>query len=358
MILISLILMSWMIFTIVKNAIIAIQLNPKDHYKDSLELIVPILPEDYFNPEIWKKSFLEFQQLNVNNFRIHFLIEKHHSQSNELENLQKTFPFIEIHFFTTGPENIDAAPWMISQIKDQIKGKFVLLGDPDVIPSEKGLISIAYNLEKFERPLIVLPQVSQQNPIGEALESLGPGVALISLVTIKRKAKYFFYGLIGLSKSWLGMSLSQFKEITWQNHKNFSWKDYLYKHWEYSEAKLKLAFGEKFLIKHYPENYQLHLKSIFKYYQFLWTKGDRNTLFLYFMFQFIWFIPLALFWVYPLWTVAGLILILFYRFFTKIIFQESWISVCMHPISNCLHFVGLSLPLIDLLLKKKSTTKE
>jgi hypothetical protein len=353
MIIISLALMGWMIFTLVKNAIIGVQLGPKDEYHESLEIILPITGTDYFYAEEWIKRIKTFHLFKQNNLRIHFLMDKHNPQTHILQGLEKDISFIEVHTFTILPENIQIVPWMISQISDQIKGKNVIVGDAEIIPTEEGLRSMAYNCDKHERPLLVLPQMARTHFAGEALESLSPSLALISFLTLSRRAKAYFYPLLEISNCWIIMKLEVFKDISWEKQNLPQWKHCVTHSWETKNIPLKLAFGEKHLTKYYPTPFKEHVNKLFKSTEALWELKNKNGLFLFLIFQFLWFIPIGFLGVYPLWTILGLFLLVLYRFFTKIIFQESWISVALHPISNFLHLVALLRPVLKKFVGEK-----
>jgi len=338
---IILLLMFWMITTLVRNALMGIQLNEKDSFNESLEVIIPVLSDDFFNAEEWVKALQRLNHLQQNNFRLHFLFDKHHSNAHQIQNLPKELPWVEYQIFTLRPEQSEPIPWMISQIADQIKGSYVLIGDPDVIAVERGLISMAYNVEKFERPFLFLPQISKQNIYGEAFESINAGVAFASFYGRANVVKNIYRPLLSLSSSWAGMSLKDFNQIPWSKLSEKTWKECLLIHWEKEKTKFKLAFGEKLLLKYYPLDNKDHFHHLALKYKNLWLSGQKWSFITYASYLFIWFFPWIAFFVFPLWAIASFFLVILYSFFTKIIFQESWTSIFLRPISNFFHLLGL-----------------
>jgi hypothetical protein len=68
-----------------------------------------------------------------------------------------------------------------------------------------------------------------------------------------------------------------------------------------------------------------------RYWEYLWTKEDKRGAALYLSILFIWSFPVFCFFTHPFWSLASIILLALYRFFSKIVFQESWGAIALHP---------------------------
>jgi hypothetical protein len=260
-----------MIFTLVKNALIGVQLSEKDQYNESIELIVPITTDDFFDPQEWLGALKQYKHLQQNNLRIHFLIDKYHPSINLLQSSPQNLSFVEFQTFTLRPEDSVAVPWMIGQIAEQIKGKTIIIGDPEIIPSEHALISAAYHMTKSQRPLFIVPQTAKINPLGEALESLNPTLALISVLGFKKYTKNLTHPLFSISRGWMVMPLSIFNQLSWSRFSFNSWKECISKEWDRSETNFALGFGEKLLLKYYPSDFKIHAQSVKNNWSKIWN---------------------------------------------------------------------------------------
>lgn len=326
-------LTSVMIFTLVKNALVGVQLSANDKFHGSVDLIIPITKNSDFYLDPWMKnlSLLGTQGVSV---RIHVLIDGHHPALHAWQELHERLPNVEIHSFLSKPLGRESVPWMIEQISSEIHGSVVIIGDSELVPTQFAFSSIAKLVTEKNRAYFVLPQTEKQKPLGEAIASINPTLALASIYGFRRLRRNVSHPLVSIAQGWMGMPLETFRQFDWSKINIFSWKEALAKGWDIENKSYVLAFGEKHLVRHYPETLQLQTQALGNYWNELWLKGDRTGFGLFLAALFIWSFPIFCFFTHPFWSIASLFLLFLYRFFTKIVFQESWGAMLLHPVGT------------------------
>lgn len=321
----------FMIFTLVRNALIGVQLNSSDSYHGDIELIIPITTRSEFYLEPWMQTLKNFRALHESNLRIHILIDGHHPALTAWQELHQKLPYVELHAFPMRPEDASPIPWMIKQVASQIKSKVVIIGDAELVPSESAFLSLAHHVTSSGKPFFVLPQTARLSYVGESIAVLNPTLALASVFGFRKYRRNLSHPLMSIAQGWMGMPQETFQELDWNKMPLPSWKQSIAEQWDRSKQSYTLAFGEKHLLRHYPTEISVQIQQLRTYWEELWSKGDRTGLWLFAVAITLWSFPVASFWFFPLWSVATLILLGLYRFFSKVIFQERWSSVLLHP---------------------------
>jgi hypothetical protein len=318
-------LTSVMIYTLVKNALLGKQLSKDDTFSGPIDLIIPITAHAEFFFEAWPKNLSP-------NVKVTVLVDGSHL------NVEKKHPYLNIHHFPMRPATAEAIPWMIEQVLDQIQGQVVIIGDAELVPTEQAFISIAKNVIEKQRAYFVLPQTVKLSFLGEAISVLNTTLALTSFFGRKRWRRNFTHPLLGISEGWVAMNLQTFRELDFK-HARSHFKEFISRQWAMKGKPFYLAFGEKHLLRFYPEDLKVHLKQLRDKWDDLWNQKHKTGFWLYVVSVFIWAFPILFFVSHPFWAMAGFLLTFLYRFFSKIVFQESWIAVILHPI-GCLAWVG------------------
>lgn len=319
-----------MIYTLVKNALVGTQLSSADTYSGTIELIIPITSRSEFYLEPWMKNLSNFNFLD-GHVRIHILIDGHHPAVNAWQELHRKLPYVELHSFLLKPLGREAVPWMLEQISGKIKGDVVIIGDAELVPTEHAFMSLGKLVSTKQKPYFVLPQTNRQNILGEAVASINPTLALASIFGFRRIRRNISHPLVSISQGWMGMPLSMFQKFEWAKINIPSWKEALAKGWDLENKSYILAFGEKNLLRFYPEEVKIQATQLRTYWEELWLKGERVGLILFLLVLFIWSFPIICFITHPFWSLASILLLILYRFFTKIVFQESWGAMILHP---------------------------
>lgn len=324
-----------MIYTLVKNALVGTQLSSEDKYHGTLELIIPITQNSEFYLEPWLHNLSGFQSLQ-GHVRIHILIDGHHPAMNAWQELHQKLPNVELHSFVSRPLGRNSVPWIIEQISSKITGDVVIIGDAELVPTEHAFMSLGKLVSDKQKAYFVLPQTHKQSLLGETIAVLNPTLALASVFGFRKFRRNVSHPLVSISQGWMGMPLSLFRSFDWSKVNIPSWKEALAKGWDVENKTYILAFGEKHLLRYYPENLQAHVNQLGTLWEELWNKGERTGVWLYLAVLFIWSFPVVCLLTHPFWALGSFLLLILYRFFTKIVFQESWGAMFLHPLGSAI----------------------
>jgi hypothetical protein len=327
-----------MIYTLVKNALIGTQLSSTDKYSGTIELIIPITTRSEFYLEPWIKNLTNFHSI-AGHVRIHILIDGHHPAVNAWQELHQKLPYVELHSFLLRPLGREAVPWMIEQMAPKLKGEVIIIGDAELVPTEHAFISIGKLVSEKQKAYFVLPQTHKQNLVGEAIASINPTLALASVFGFRKIRRNVSHPLVSIAQGWMGMPLATFQQFDWSKINIPSWKEALAKGWDLENKSYILAFGERHLMRYYPEDVKIQAAQLKTYWEELWLKGERTGLWLFLAALFIWSFPVLCLFTHPFWALASILLLVLYRFFTKIVFQESWGAMILHPV-GCVVWIG------------------
>lgn len=327
-----------MIFTLVKNALTGKQLTSDDLYDGTLELIIPITARSEFYLEPWMASLEAFKKL-PGSLKIHILIDGHHPAATAWQELHHKLPYVELHSFLNRPSETNAVTWMIEQIASKITGSVVIIGDPELVPTEYAFTALGKYVTQKDRAYFVLPQTARRNIFGESIALINPTLALVSVFGFKKFRRNLSHPLMSIAQGWMGMPLATFQQIDFKKIEVTSWKHALAQEWDEKGKLYALAFGERHLRRYYPEDLKVQIRQLKTYWEELWASGDRTGFWLYLAALFVWSFPVIFFTSHPFWSLGSLFLLTLYRFFSKIVFQESWGAILLHPF-GCLVWIG------------------
>jgi hypothetical protein len=327
-----------MICTLVRNALVGKQLTADESYAGTIELIIPITSRSEFYIEPWMAALGTLNHLH-GRLKIHILIDGHHPAMTAWNELSQKLPFVELHSFINRPVGGHAVPWMLNEISPKIAADIVIIGDAELVPSEAAFTSLAHFITQKKRAFFVLPQTLKGNILGESIALLNPTLALASFFGFKRFRRNVSHPLMSIAQGWFGMPLATFKEVDFSKMRVASWKKGLAEYFELLHQDFSLAYGEKHLRRYYPEELKVQFFQMKTYWEELWTRGDRSGFWLYVVCLFIWAFPILFFRSAPFQAVASFFLLILYRFFSKIVFQESWRGIALH-LCGALVWVG------------------
>lgn len=334
--LLALFLTLFMIYTLVKNALFGTQLSSSDKFTGSVEVIIPMTERSQFYLEPWLSNL---SSLHSGQVKVHVLIDGHHKEINAWQELHSRLPFVEVQSFLTRPLGRESIPWMIEQVAGRISADVVIIADPELVPTQFAFFSIGKLISEKQKPYFILPQTNRASALGEAIATLNPTLALASVFGFRKFRRNISHPLVSIAQGWMGMPLSVFRGFDWHKVNIPSWKEALAKAWDFENKSYILAFGEKHLLRYYPENLQDHIQEIKSLWIELWSKGERSGVWLYLAVLFIWSFPVFCMFTHPFWSLGSLCLLILYRFFTKIVFQESITAIALHPF-GCVVWAG------------------
>jgi hypothetical protein len=322
-------------FSLVKNALFGKQVS-SDSFTGTIDVIVPVSGTDTFHPEQWSRALLDLRSPFV---KIYILIDGHHPFIEQLNNFAAQFTFVEIHSFLTRPENTEATTWMISQISHRLSSEVVVIADPELIPSGTIFHSIAKMTKEKDRVYLTLPQTGKSKVVNEAIATLHPNLIFASLFGMQKYRFTLTLPIISLTRMWIAMPLQTFKELPSQNLRG-QFKESFYQHWFDEKKAVSLAFGEKHLLRDYPIVIEEQLKEFRDFWSHLWNLHSRKSFAIMVYTLVVWSFPLICF-AHPFWAMGSIFLLVLYRFFSKIVFQESWTAAILHPLATIISWAGL-----------------
>ncbi len=321
-------------YSLVKNALFGKQVSTES-FTGTIDIIVPISSGDTFYTEQWARALLELRSPFV---KIHILIDGHHSLIEHLNNFAAKFSFVEIHSFLTRPENTESTTWMISQISHRLESEVVVIADPELIPDGAIFSSLPKLTKEKDRVYLALPQTGKSKVINEAIALLHPNLLFASLFGMQKYRFTLTLPIISLTRMWMAMPLNTFRELPLQNLRG-SFKDIFYQHWFDQKKQVSLAFGEKHLLRDYPVVFEEQLKEFRDFWNHLWNRHTRKSFAIMVYALIIWSFPLICF-AHPFWSMGSIFLLVLYRFFSKIVFQESWTAAILHPLATVIAWAG------------------
>lgn len=329
-------LTTFMIFTLVKNALFAKQLSSDDTYSGSIDLLIPIAKDSEFFLEPWLHSLHKLSSGQIN---IHILLDAQNPTMDVWDQLKERLPHVTLHIFENRPLGARPIPWLLGNMANKVLSDIVIIGDPELVPTEQAFLSVGKIIQDKKRPVYVIPQTAKISTLGEAIAILNPTLALISVYGFRRLRRNISYPLMSIAQGWMGMPVEVFKRLDLGHSVFASWKEACSKRWDMEGTKYILTFGEKHLQRYYPESASIHIFKMKSYWNELWNLEDKKGFTLYLVALFVWAFPVLFFFSHPFWSFASFILLAMYRFFSKIVFQESIGSLVLHPI-GALIWVG------------------
>jgi hypothetical protein len=329
-----------MIYTLVKNALFGLQLNKTSSYHGTIELIVCNGPQNNISLEAWEVALSSYTSLS-NQLIVHFLFDGLHTELERWQQLAQGKNWIKIHHFTQKPSEANSCSWMTDQISSSIQSSIVLMTDSQTIPSSEAITSLGSFMLEKQTPIYAIPQTAQVSVLSETIFSLNPTLSFTSLFGFKKWRKHFSQNLFSITDGLLCVDQKFFKEMDFKASNNFSWKELFFQKFTESGLRFQLAFGEKFLKRYHPQSSAAGLLEISQNWESMWNKKNKLPFWIFAACVFVWSFPLICLFTHPFWAMASFFLLVLYRFFTKIVFQESWTSVVLHPVGSAFWIIGL-----------------
>ncbi|MES2526943.1 MAG: hypothetical protein V4598_07635 [Bdellovibrionota bacterium] len=318
-----------MIVTLVRNALVGKQLTADENFPGTIELLIPITTRSEFYIEPWMAALETLGDLK-GRLKIRILIDGHHPAMTAWNELSRKLPFVELHSFINRPVGVFVVPWMLKEISSKVTSDVVIIGDAELVPSEAAFSSLSHYVTQKERAYFVLPQTVRGNILGESVALLNPTLALASVFGFRRFRNNISHPMMSIAQGWLGMPASMFREIDFGKIRVASWKQGLAEFFDMNHKFFGLAYGEKHLRRYYPEDLKVQIFQMKTYWDELWMSGDRAGFWLFVACLFIWVFPVLFFFTHPFQAIGSIMLLSLYRFFSKIVFQESWRGIALH----------------------------
>jgi hypothetical protein len=330
-----------MIYTLIRNALMGKQLSAHHGPALPVEILLPITQKSHFNAHSWCEA-LNSSEMGPSGVKIHLLIDGHHPGITQWQEAQKNTAALVIHSFPMRPKDVVPETWMLEQVSPHITAPVVIIADPEIAPLSAAFQSVAQVIADKKRCTFFVPQTAKKKALSEAIALLNPTLAYLSLAGPGRWRSKFAPSLMAMAQGWMAMGQEDFRQIDFTLLGPWHFKEGLARHWKHKNRRLYLGFGEKFLQRQYAENLSDLLLELNQRWQDLWEEKNRSSLWLYLLAVVLWSFPLIFLFTHFFWSIASFGLLVIYRFFTKIIFQESSLAVLLHPVA-CIFLIGSGL---------------
>ncbi len=321
-----------------KNALLGKQISKDDTFTGTVELIIPVSESSVFLLEEWQRS-INTSHLIPGQLKIHLLLDGNHPELTSWQEQLRATPYIEVHNFPMRPPQVEPVTWMLEQIASRIQSQIVIIGDAELVPTESVFLSISKAILEKNRSYYIVPQTAKTTLLGETIAVINPTLAFTSFFGFKKWRRNFTHPLLKISQGWMAMRLEAFRELDFKTAQDFSWKEHISRQWDEQKKNYHLSFGEKHLIRYYPKDVKTHVQQLRNQWEVLAQSKNKVGFALFIVALFLWSFPVVCLMSHPFWAIASFFLLILYRFFSKIVFQESWTSIILHQL-GCVFWLG------------------
>lgn len=325
---IFLLLAARQIYIIIKNGLTARQIREASTGQGVLVLV------DIKNSDHIDNNYLnQIEEIQVPH-QLYLVAPLDHPQMIELSNRGIMMANYNQHVETS----ID----VINRLSLQTESESILVSDANILFDTNGLFGLEKLLTDNKGPYCIIPQVNSENITVDCLFTLNPNLALISLFSFKRLTRSLRHPLLAMSEICIAFRKKDF--VLFPEHLN--WKSSILYDFRNRAIGLKLCFGEKYFSLYLKSD----LSSLWKKMRKLWEEAfqskDYSTS--SFLIQtLIWLFPVLFFELHPFYSIGIFLLLLIYRIFTFIIFQENILSIFVHPIAALMWLTSLGWNVIE-----------
>lgn len=312
---IFLLLAARQIYIIIKNGLTARQIKEASTGEGVLVLI-EVKNSDFLEP-----SYLSHLESIKEPHKLYMMAPLDHPQILEFSNRS-------LQLKTFNPE-IESVVDVINNVCLSEDAASVLVSDSNIIFNSEGLFGLEKQLKDSKGPFCIIPQVHSSNLTVDCLYTLNPNLALISLFSFKRLTRSLKHPLLNATQLSFAFRKQDFETFM----DDAFWKSSLLYSFRARAIGVKLCFGEKFFSVLLTPDLNSLWQKMGKVWQETFKTQNYSTLSLLIQ-TLIWSFPALFFKSHPFYALLILFLLLIYRIFTVIIFQENVISILIHPFAG------------------------
>ncbi|GEM_PF-6361644 len=258
------------------------------------------------------------------------------------EELQKRYPVLKVFMVPNHPQVSSVSGWMMQELLKLAKGDYLLLLQPQLDVNLEMINSAMSECAHEEMAVYGLAQVKREFFLAESVFALNPQLIISSLkLPLKWKKNIKLSSLSDFTNYFLLLNRKQLTELgpldLTQTGPVSSLVDSLM-----NLQQLKLMYGERHLSRRVPQHRSLILFEIRQFWSRLLNSREKTPLILFSIALFVWSFPWLFAATHLYWALVGFALMGIYRFFTKIVFQESWPNLVLHPLACIFWWYGLA----------------
>lgn len=258
------------------------------------------------------------------------------------EEMQKRFPALKVYMVPNHPPVASVSGWMMQELLKLAQGDYIILLHSQLDLDENMIESALNESIHNNKAVYGLAQIKRDFFLAESVFALTPQLLIASLkIPQKWKNSIRLSALTDFTNYFLLLSRTQLKSM---GDLDLSSKGAISTLWQELSNKdeLKFMYGERHLARRVPPTRSLIHFEVRQLWTRLLGAKDKTSLILFILALLIWSFPWMFAITHPYWALVGFFLLGIYRFFTKIVFQESWPNIILHPVACVFWWYGLA----------------
>lgn len=258
------------------------------------------------------------------------------------EDMQKRYPMLKVFMVPNHPQVTSVSGWMMQELLKIAKGDYLLLLHSQLDLDLTMLESSVTEARQTRLAIYGLAQIKRDWFLSESVLALTPQLLISSLKIPKSwKKNIRLASLSDYTNYFLLITREQLKnmgstELSLKGPISPLVEEFIQK------DELKFMYGEKHLVRRVPVSRALLQFEVRQLWQRLISSQEKAPLIIFIAGLIVWSFPWMFVLTHPYWALVGFLLLGIYRFFTKIVFQESWPNIILHPAACVFWWYGLA----------------
>lgn len=258
------------------------------------------------------------------------------------EEMQKRFPALKVFMVPNHPSVTSVSGWMMQELLKMAKGEHILLLHSQLDLDASMINSAVNECEQNQKAIYGLAQTKRDFFLAESVFALTPQLLISSLkIPQKWKKNFRLFTLSDYTSYFLLLNRNQLTSLGQIDLSKSGAVSELCQKLS-NEDLLRFMYGERHLTRRIPPTRNLIQFEVRQIWNRLLNAKDKTSLIIFILALLVWSFPWMFALTHPYWALVGFFLLGIYRFFTKIVFQESWPNVILHPLACLFWWYGLA----------------
>ncbi len=270
------------------------------------------------------------------------MVQGMEAEVHAYEEMQKRFPSLKVFMVPNHPVVASVSGWMMQELLKLAKGDYLILLHSQ-LDLDEGMINSAINeCQNNAKAIYGLSQMKREFFLAESVFALTPQPIISSLkIPQKWKENIKLLNLTDFTSYFVLLSREQLNSM---GNLDLSHSGAVSEicHQLANKDELRFMYGEKHLTRRIPSTRNLILFEIRQIWNRLINAKDKRSIVLFIVGLLVWSFPWMIAITHPYWALVGFFLLGIYRFFTKIVFQETWPNIILHPLACLFWWYGLA----------------